>query len=451
MQSRSPQGRAIRVVFVLTACLLGCGNANPTLTAAADTGTAADAQGGPTDATADSKAPAADATGAPQVIVPTGPVKLDDLDNAIAAAHCHRLVDCDAPVAGYTVALAAHCPSFLAGFSFYDPSRQVAMVKAGTVTYDPALGGACVAALADCSQPGGKAQACPAMFAGTIDAGKACSHGLACKSGACGPTPGGAPCAGTCAAEAKAGEPCNGSQPCAAGLSCNGTCNAPLAPAKQGEDCAGKGCEGQLICVSSANGLTCQAAGAVGAECGSGHGCQQGLFCSKQNPTYGKCRALGKPGEVCEHQNELTTCTTGVCGVIFAPGSDKPTFRCLPWGKAGEPCEAMNQCKGTMDAVCKAGTCTLRGEVGAACAPTEELMASECLFDLLCSATTKTCAPFPGVGEACTQSCNKDLYCSDASKTCVAYPGLGGGCTASGMCAGGLLCTGGKCAKAGCD
>jgi hypothetical protein len=441
------------LAFVLTAWLSGCGSSGTATTAATDA---------TSDTSADTQADTIDvAGGTPQVGVPSGPVALADLVQAIAAAHCHRLVDCDAPVAGlYNVAVPAHCPAFLAGFSFYDATPFVALAQAGTLAYDPALGGACVSELAACTNQAKTPDSCQKMFAGTLDAGKACSQGVTCKSGACVPTPSSAPCTpGTCVAAVQVGQPCGSGAPCETGLTCTGTCTAPVAAARLGEACAGTGCQGMLICQSATDGKqTCQPAGGVDAACKGGQDCQPGLFCSREPPTYGKCRALGKSGEACEYQNELSTCTTGVCGIVFAPGSSKPTFRCLPWGKPGDPCAAMNQCKGTFDAVCKPngaqGTCVLRGEVGAACTPTDptDVLASECLFELQCDAATHKCAPLPQAGEPCSKTCAKDAHCDGTSGHCVANPGLNAACDPNvSNCATGLMCDGGKCVKAGCD
>jgi hypothetical protein len=126
------------------------------------------------------------------------------------------------------------------------------------------------------------------------------------------------------------------------------------------------------------------------------------------------------------------TCVTGThCDVGL-------TNRCIPTPQRGEPCPGGVCLEGDFcnsdaqpEAVCQA-----IGTVGDACLSGYACDTGSCENNL--------CAPYPDLGEPCSDMCNGDLYCQGG--ICTVKQALGQSCdTFSLPCSEGLVCNGSVC------
>jgi len=379
------------------------------------------------------------------------PISLEKLADTYLEAGCKALFACKVaggakPTAEYNSV--SGCAAIQAGEGGGQKYAQlVAATKVGTVLYDAAAAGTCLAAwTATCVtwQAAKMPAVCDGMFKGTVALGAACKLNGACLSGYC-QLPESA-CPGVCKTPGQVGVSCALSAACAPGLVCfGGKCVADK-PAKQGAPCGfGLPCADGLWCAMAAGKGTCLPLASKGGPCLNSTGCAAGLTCVVVNAGKpGTCATPGAVGAACSYKAfpDPTAC---VAGAVCIP--DGNAGKCAAKGTAGQACFTTKQCVG-LDAICvgakdgKAGTCAPLPGAGDACTPPDFKtgMIYACLPPAICVASK--CTLLPGDGQKCLQGlempgCAKGLVCG-ANKVCGPPPGEGKPCTT--LCQPGLTC-----------
>lgn len=226
------------------------------------------------------------------------------------------------------------------------------------------------------------------------------------------------------------GEDCFSDSECADGLRCGADgCEAPLALGDEctpGEDAA---CEGTCtVCRPASTGSDtwrCLDRGGLGDACDTLNHCRDGLVCGAD----GTCNSGAVLGESCNNANPCSR------GLVCIGGE------CREMIERGESCEFDAQC-GPDAMGCIGGLCA-HGRQGDTCYTSSDCNTSlACVRALVDESTLEevgTCAPPPGVGDACTtlnDICNGSV-CVDG--TCVAYGNVGEACVL-GKCRAGAYC-----------
>lgn len=342
-----------------------------------------------------------------------GPATLqpDDFPAATAQWMCDRMQKCKVPHDD-NIFMQAMLPQGAACTEAVmpimgGPNVLVDAIKAGTITYDPAAGAACLGKVQGCiwaldvvNDP--TTSVCADAFQGTVAVGQPCHTSAECAGDAyCEDKTG---CPGTCTARKALGEPCDWDD----------------------DTCAQVGLQGVGVCYwdETARTSTCLEArrgadAAEGGACGlvSHEGnvltyvdCLEGLWCDSPGQDQpGTCRQPVAAGATCEDQNQV--CATGYACIANADGN----------GRSCQPIPLVNEA---------GGAC---GET-AFCNP----------FKLLtCDDTTKTCKVVGDgtEGSSCDLSepgddliCNEGLGCDSETKTCLPKRDAGQPCQNDGMC-----------------
>jgi hypothetical protein len=249
-----------------------------------------------------------------------------------------------------------------------DSSSEIATFVAesgadGTITYDAAQAGDCIAAIdnASCSFASllqVVAQDCQPTFTGKVTAGGDCFFDEQCASSNC----------------EEIAEPACTDDEC-----CPGTCGpADVLVAIDGDCSQGQSCVAGAYCAETDALATCTARVASGGECTASNACVEGLACRDFDfqAFKGTCGVYPTTGQPCAQE------TLTVCG------------------------DLRDFCDPTTD------VCTRRIAVDGTCSVELE----NCVLFADCVAGT--CVRKPGVTESCaTQDCLGDLNCNDAS-TC---------------------------------
>lgn len=421
---------------------------------------------------------------------------IDQVDAALVGAFCSWITRCGSGPNGLSFSSSTACASFFA--SQLDNDEEVAAVKAGTMTYDAASAGKCIAAISalacDATLKGTPDPSCDTTFVGTVELGQACMNKeckpeLVCvtdneKSG----------CAGVCVQRVVSGASCEGAELCPAEMK---TCNADSNPCVSGDSCkpddkgkllcqpvaaakvakAGENCE-QLQCDAglwcdwgNQTAKTCKSTAKIGEKCSNaGPMCDAGLLCDVPDKSdEGTCKEPAAEGAACDLEAQVKDgavkpCGAGLkCSVVGLEidfKASKPDTKCVKMVEMGGACTDVLACRG-IDAWCKpaadkkTGVCSPLPADGASCALAFPLT---CQPQLTCVGaegpdTTKgTCrAEQTTVGGECfDQECGGDLLCGEDEK-CHTAPKAGEDCVkdihAGSTCAAGLQCgSDNKCA-----
>lgn len=324
-----------------------------------------------------------------------GGVPLESLPTEAASVICGIAETCFGRLAD-RVGGGSECRMDLeGGFANGALPRWQAAIDAGTLTYDPALGSACVDAqrAAGCSifiSP--PPQACRDMFTGTVAVGGACSLNEECAGDAYCAGAGCPDVPGTCTARTGSGSACTSTEQCQSGLLCeNQVCRAPQSAS--GGTCGGTtglACPIDQICVTPGEGmpgtctpLTTVFAGSVGEPCDLRSfdfcspelscvvtglsGTEPAMSCAAIASSGGTCNG-GIPdmcplGEYCDAQPFMLMfegtcrpsptagqpCAMNLSGSVCAPGLECVGGNCIEVRDNGESC--------TMGAGCYSGYC----------------------------------------------------------------------------------------------
>lgn len=257
------------------------------------------------------------------------------------------------------------------------------------------------------------------------------------------------------------GAPCAGTYECAEGVCPSVTgdeCPTVCAPvALQGEACsnlAGPTCDVRrgLRCSSG----TCVVPAAKDSACVDNDGCESGLVCvgnvcGPRRPTGAGCAKDSScaPGNYCIADSD----EGGLCAERLALGGEcgldvqntSAAFRHVQ-------CLDGFTCKGaglTNEGVSIAGSCSLASEEGASCTVEPDgfqLFDTGCRGGLVC--TGGKCAKPPAVGAACSQHFLCDAataYCDQVTTVCTARKANGEACTVDPECEGDFCNSKGKC------
>lgn len=401
--------------------------------------------------------------------ISTAPVPLEQFTAKIYEAMCTAMITCG----GGAFATLEGCMGFLSSqMEGQDgPAGIVALVKAGTVTYDAVAAGKCMGMYTNCALiSSGKAPGdCAAVFTGTLSDGAACTEDEACKSGYCKQSDMlDSSCPGVCAAQGKVGAACQEDDGCEGSLLCIGEVCA-AAGGKSGDPCSGNSCGDGLYC-ASADGPTntCQPKLSANMPCADEKACKPGLFCGMSTSGDEQiCQPQAKLGEPCGGASgsgggsggfgsDAFGAPIGPCegsAICASPGIGKPSV-CVAKVKVGEACSSDAQCGG-MDVQCaglsdgKPGTCQPLPGKEQACAQPDFTKGQlfTCQLPLVCDAASSKCVDPPGAGQSCLLFCAKGLTCSGGK--CTAKATEGQPCGAA-PCADGLMCEGDKCVKVSC-
>jgi hypothetical protein len=253
-------------------------------------------------------------------------VELHDLDAAMHAAGCERLLRCG---------LFRELDTCIDYFRNSVDASLEAAVDAGKIHFYPTAAAICLRDLAgrscDVTAPDARElpASCERMLVGRIVAGGTCVDDRECATGRCdAPT-------------------------CVRNTCCVGACEPYVAPVAVGEACgAAQPCVTAAYC--SRDG-TCHALSDAGKPCDSDTSCVAGLACiGATELDTGTCRALPRVGEPCPYQRcaEIGAhCANGTCAQFALDGEactgdgDCSEFRfcdasnrCVPIPSLGEPC-----------------------------------------------------------------------------------------------------------------
>jgi len=292
------------------------------------------------------------ATDAGPDATPAGPVALADLPDALEAAVCGFEVRCGLMPDQATCA------------EIFDPAttdipQLAAFVTAGTIQYDAAKAGDCLAAYRDAActwnRDGiGPAAVCADVFEGDKAPGVDCFLDEECTD------------VSICETQA-----------CAGGC-CKGVCKLKETPVAIGADCKVAPCEAGAYCRYASTGTAiCTAAVAVGGSCDAVDACADGAVCHFAANGQGSCVALVAAGASCDPAVDEPS---GACAGIDRfcnPASSK----CEPRGAIGAACATDAAC--IEAATCTSGHCAVRPGLNDACGATAT-GAGACLGGLAC-------------------------------------------------------------------
>ncbi len=277
------------------------------------------------------------------------PVALEQFSTAAMDAVCDWAVGCR------NMPDAATCRRFLDPKQ-YDTRRAEDAVAAGRMSYDPAAGGACIAATAaaGCAATPFSDPSCGRLFTGLVVEGDACTSDYECAGGAACED---AVCQVQC---------------------CLGRCGPPVDPPES------------------------PSLAAVGEPCQSHGDCRVGAYCE----TDGRCAAMpDQPGQRCligcargdlYCDVDLLSCrefagldqpcdATGATAPPCAPAWSFCDRVCRPRPGAGEPCDDQRLCVPTT--WCANGACQARGGPGDACVESDQC-------DVVCDSGAGQCAAY---------------------------------------------------------
>lgn len=277
-----------------------------------------------------------------------------------------------------------------------------ALIDAGRMRYDGTKVQACLDALRakTCETLNERPiPACDAALDGTVALGGACDLSGECEGAAFCQAQAGT-CPGQCVAPLVAGQDCAADDQCASGLSCSSETQKCVRPTGLGQPCE------------------------LGAP-----PCAAGLLCiGKDNQTSGTCRTPDETfsaaeGAACDPQSQL--CSVGLSCAIDTLAASGATFKCVKTGAyaAGSACKLAFPEACPTGNYCKAPGATL--------------------------VVDGSCAPAPGVGEACGSNLLRPAICAPGT-VCVA-----GKCQSlveNGVsCFGNAMCYSEHCAANGCQ
>lgn len=333
---------------------------------------------------------------------------VDDFADAYVDAVCHAIVNCrfwnDNHTQGQltTAPTLAYCKDTIGLNSWADAKDLAAAATAGTIAYDAAAAGTCLAAVATTCQwvvnPGKRPGTnCGEAFAGTVALGGTCLRSEECTGDAyCDHGADQATCPGTCVPTSALGDACSIDAEC-----------------PQGGSLTRGYCAGTYVCVQQSAGLELAA---VGQPCGKlnvGDQLTQVVSCA---PEYACESVLGvdvcvppyPAGEACSDND--TACVAGyVCDNLIA-GEPKTCLEAVTSTTAGAPCgdniKEPPYCDVQLDLGCdiQLNQCVAGGDgtLGASCSPfANSYNVQHCHGGLVCDKGTFTCvAPLPA-GSAC--------------------------------------------------
>jgi len=313
----------------------------------------------------------------------------------------------------------ATCKSLLA--EQMGGGEEVALAKAGKLTFDADQAAACIASLpnitcSDLNSSDGP-PACQDIFKGAVANDAACTSDEECTSGHCKYSGGNC---GKCAPAIALGEACQGSGCANDGICMDGKCAAKGSVAPGGTCLDGDACSAGHFCQwgegNSQN--TCVALVAKDGACEDSEECQPGLACapksaSDEDKTCQTPKALGDPCfEPSQPFGGQSPCATGVCGILDGTQSAK----CLEWKKMGEACESSWQC-GLIDSVCIGKKCVPMPKTGEACADIG--FAKLCDMASACDPASGKCVAPPTSGPCLNNRCAEGYNCSCADSQCM--------------------------------
>ena len=395
---------------------------------------------------------------------PSKPVAIEQLQEAFANAYCTAMANCGG--AFFSFSSTAGCKAFLSGSGVDGPFDDLtAAVKTGKIKYSPEAAGKCVAAIAStCAILTSNKQlaVCKAVFVGTLADKAACDIDEVCVNGWCErPDSVDSSCPGTCALPKPAGGACQLDDGCADTLVCiEGKC-AANGGGKPDDPCIDTSCGAGLYCsLSSDIKSVCVAQSGEGGKCNpDALSCKAGLFCQPGGnfPQCTKQIAIGQP---CKFQNNFGSgssgevapaCVGGVC--VAKQGGAAGEGLCVTPAKLGQPCVAAGQCIG-LDTMCAdlkdaKGTCTLLPTKGAACTVPNPLIGQffGCILPYICDETAKKCVDPPSAGQPCSTTCAPGVDCNEGM--CYAKAKIGESCGLA-DCVKGASCVNAKCAAVIC-
>jgi hypothetical protein len=292
---------------------------------------------------------------------PAGPVALAELPDAFEAAVCGFEVRC-----GIMPDLAT-CNEIVDPATT-DIAQLTALVNAGTIQYDAAKAGDCLAAYRDAActwnRDGiGPAAVCADVFEGDKAPGVDCFMDEECTD------------VSICETQA-----------CAGGC-CKGVCKLKATPVEIGADCKNAPCADGAYCRYAPDGsATCTAAVAANGACDAVDACADGAVChfapGASGP--GTCVALAAADASC---NPAVAEPSGACAGIDRY-CNPTSAKCEQRGAIGAACSSDAAC--IEAATCSAGHCAVRPGLNDACGATAN-GAGACLGGLAC--VNGTCAP----------------------------------------------------------
>jgi len=353
-------------------------------------------------------------------------VELDEICDIYVADVCRAKIDCyDWDYQSYESCLTAQeCDGF---------ADLEAMLAAGSVSYDAAAAGDCIALFeADPCALGPIVFAVPAVFEilswcealhGNLGEGAACTSGAECGEGLeCDKT---VTCPGTCIVP-----PPNDNLP--EGSAC---LTAICIPAQ--EHCSQ--CALGLECVNE----VCVTTQMVGDPCEGILGCGNVLWC---NMNAGVCAPKAQVGEPCSDFRQIAAdCAAGLwCD--DPPAMPDVAGTCFERSVLGGPCRSDSDCVEPLSCLPGAsrierGTCGTLQPNGSPCDSF-----ADCESDL-CDGATYTCVPQPVLGEECLDTCAEGFVCGSAG-TCAVKRYAGEACGDTAACIQ-SRCIGGTCTNRG--
>jgi hypothetical protein len=312
-----------------------------------------------------------------------------------------------------------------------------------TIGSSDASGGADSSADAlDASSDAPTADASDASVDSSADAGPLCYANSDCKGGTCNYSA--TVCSGTTCTTSFA---CPGT--CVPFAEDGGLCFAGAPPACDPD--SGLVCDPfSHVCVSPSQEIP-PTVDAGGASCGLGvANCGAGLFCyAPVFPDNGVCLPIAGDGGACDPTSAFGGCGAGLVCAGF--GSSLDAGVCIAPVPAGGPCVAGTAGQGSSgcagDALCVDGGCALLPASGAC-------LEGQCDPDAGYCGQDGGCAPFVGVGGACTANAQcASRLCASTTGTCVTALPDGAECGSlpydctNGVCAGDAI----GCASGICD
>lgn len=301
----------------------------------------------------------------------SGPIAIDDLDQALIDRYCTTYVQCG------VMPDEATCQAYFAKLLQLDQD-QVAAVKAGKIIYhgDKAaqcidlIGGTCDRTDVLGNRTNG--EVCDEVYDGTVAADGACALNEECISQVC--------TKGSC-----------GTNTC-----CMGTCTGGTKPMRGG---AGATCADDTDCAGSfcdTTTLQCTAYLADGATCNSSSQCQSAVCSQTCLPLVADgatCTTTAQCKDIADSCNSQHVCSRGAArGAACASSSD---------------CAAIDHCDSTMH-------CAARPVRGDACTTS-----FDCLDDSYCDATMHCAAPLANGATCETSSDCASHYCDTVAMTCA--------------------------------